>query len=477
MIVLAAGLAAAVLVAALEAVVTAAPVSFLHIRSNLSQTATLSSGYPDLAVSPDRDWVVVVWTEGYDDRVGFQGHVYLRAASETGGGWGNKVRVFSGDSSAYAYDAAVAVAGDTAHVVYVVFLSDGGSLTRTDVRYATCPLPNGECESWIVSFDPTYLLTRVDIALDEDEDPHVVWTRQAEDRSEGDIWYNRRSAGAWGSPERVDNEGDFIDGNPAIAWADGYAHVVWQASYGPAEDKDYYIRYRRREDQSGDWDEEVVSLVDGVGLPTANPDVAAGSGRAFVVWDWCADLEQTLGYCTAYNLVYWRSDWGRSQRREVGTDEEAPVEIYYSAEKQDYFEDGNEYLLNLEPSISLNGDGWPAVVWHADLSEGEGCSQSQGCKDEDRDYAIYYTYALTGTEDNGVDWITPTVLSQIQPGMLGCAVVGRGEPGPSGEPPHVAHMQKLGTDKLDLWDVYYDSSEDERERYSYLYLPLITRAY
>ena len=90
MIVLAAGLAAVVLVAALEAVVTAAPVSFLHIRSNLSQTATLVSAYPDLAVSPDRDWVVVVWTEGYDDRAGFQGHVYLRAASETGGGWGTR---------------------------------------------------------------------------------------------------------------------------------------------------------------------------------------------------------------------------------------------------------------------------------------------------------------------------------------------------------------------------------------------------
>jgi hypothetical protein len=475
MIVLAAGLAVVVLAAVLVAVVTAAPVSFLHIRSNLSRTATLSSAYPDLAVSPDGDWVVVAWTEGYDDRAEFRGHVYLRAASEAGGGWGNKIRVFSGDSSAYAYDAAVAVAGDTAHVAYVVFVFADGSLTRTEVRYATCPLPNGECESQILSIDYTYLLTRVDIALDEDEDPHVVWTRQAEDRSEGDVWYSTRSAEAWGSREWVDKAESIVDGNPAIAWADGYAHVVWQAKSGPEGYEDYYIRYRRREDQSGDW-EGVVSPVEGVGLPTANPDVAAGAGRVFVVWDWCADFNrQTRGYCREYNLVYWRSDWGPFDRREVGTDNEAPVEIYYSAESQDYFEDRSEYLLNLEPSISLNGDGWPAVVWHADLSEGEGCDE--GCKDADREYAIYYTYALTGTEDNGVDWITPTVLSQVQPGMLGRAVVGMGEPGPSGEPPHVAHMQKLGTDEQDPWDVYYDSSEDERERYSYLYLPLIARAY
>ena len=468
MIVLAAGLAAVVLAAVLEAVVTAAPVSFLHIRSNLSQTATLVSGYPDLAVSPDRDWVVVVWTEGYVAGVGSQGHVYLRAASETGGGWGNKIRVFSGDSSARAYDVAVAVAGDTAHVVYVVFLFDGGSRTQTEVRYATCPLPNGECESQIVFTDPSYLhfLTRVDIALDEDEDPHVVWTRQAEDRSEGDIWYNTRSAGAWGSHEWVDKEEDFIDGNPAIAWADGYAHVVWQASYGPEYDRDYYIRYRRREDESGDWGGVVSPGGKTVNLPIANPDVAAGVGRVFVVWDSCA-YRQTLGHCTKYNLVYWRSNWGPFEFREVGTDNQTELEDYYSAESQDYFEDKSEYLLNLEPSVSLNGDGWPAVVWHTDLSEGV------GDKDSDRDYAIYYTYALTGTED-GVDWITPTVLSQVHPGMLGRAVVGRGEPGPSGEPPHVAHMQKLDTG---AWDVYYDSSEDERERYSYLYLPLITRAY
>jgi hypothetical protein len=464
-IALAVGLAAVVLVAMVEAAVIAAPVSFLHVRSNLSQTETLVSAYPDLAVSPDENWVVVVWTEGYDDRADFRGHVYLRAASETGGGWGNKIVVFSGDSSAYAYDAAVAVAGDMAHVAYAVFQFDGGSLARTEVRYGTCSLTSGQCgDLQIVSFDDTYLISQVDLALDEDEDPHIVWTRQAEDRSEGDVYYNARAAGKWGQEKWVDESSDIIDGKPAIAWADGYAHVVWQAKRVVGENESYYIRYRRRGGELGSWD-DVVFLVEGESsFPPASPDVAAGAGRVFVVWDWCADFDRDIrGYCKKYNLVYWRSDWGITQRREVGTDNEAPVAIYYSAESQDFFPDRSEYLLNLEPSVSLNKDGWPAVIWHADRSEGQGT-----------DYAIHYTYALTGTEDNGVDWITPTVLSQGQPTMLGSGVIGVGKPEPGGEqPPHVAYMQKLSTG---AWEVYYDSSEQERDRYAHLYLPLTMRA-
>jgi len=467
-IVLAAGLAAVALAAVLAAVAMARPLAgFIHIRTNLSQAATLVSAHPDLVVSPDGDRVVAVWTEGYNARAGFRGHVYLRAASETGGGWGSKIPVFSGDDSACAYAAAVAVTGDTAHVAYVVFEDTCNDPNRVQVRYRTCSLTSGQCSSEQAVFTElthitAYVVTHVDIALDEDGDPHIVWAQYADDGSVGDVWYNTRSAGVWGSEKWVD-ESNKVDRRPAIAWADGYAHVAWETEQvGGGE---YYLRYRRRDDESGAWS-SVVSIVGPQHkYPPGNPDVAAGAGRVFVVWDWCAYKDLNNEYCLEYNLVYGRSavtgsmnfDW-----REVGTDAPTGWDNYYSTDNVYALPDNAEYLLDLRPSIALNDAGWPAVVWHANRSSG----------DVGIDYAVYYSYALTGTEAK-VYWITPTVLSQGQATVLGAAVVGVGEPEPGGEQHlHVAYMQKLGEN---AWDVYYNSNEEDR--YEKGYLPLVMRTY
>ena len=244
-----------------------------------------------------------------------------------------------------------------------------------------------------------------------------------------------------------------VDSAPAIAWEGGYAHVVWERSGG-------YIRYRRRQD-TGTWDGVISIVGPEPDYPPGNPDVVAGAGRVFVVWDW--RIFSYVAY-SEYSLVYSRSEVtgsvSFSAPREVGTDKTGWWEYYYSTYNVDSLPDRDEYLLDLQPSIALNEAGWPAVVWHVDRSGGN-----------HTDYAIYYSYALTGT-GTGVNWITPTLLSRDQPTMRGSAVIGVGEPEAGGEQHlHVAYMQKLSAT---AWDVYYDSNE--QDRYPHVYMPLVMRA-
>jgi hypothetical protein len=458
-IALATVLAGAAVAAMLAAVASAAPrLEFIHIQHNLSQTRERVSAYPDLAVSPDGDRVVVAWTEGYDERAGYRGHVYLRTASESGGGWGNRISVFTGGSSACAYyRTAVAITDTTAHVAYVVFSGgDDGCFVPASmqVRYKACSLTSGQCgeEEQVVSV--AFLnnkITWVDLALDDSGNPHVVWAQYHKDQvSLGRIWYKVRDGGVWGAAKVVHGDGD--DYAPAIAWAHGYAHVVWREKSG------HDILYRRR-GADGVWD-PLVTVYPGTERWPYNPDVAAGGAdRVFVVWDRCHNRLTYEGQnCDEYDLLYQRSDTnGGGDRggffgdfREVGTDETLLSNL------TPYEPTGAGILPDLQPSIVLNHDGWPTVVSHAAYSTDT--------------YAIYYSYATTGTTGTvkSVSWITRTVLVE---GQLGAAVVGVGESEPGDQQHiHVAYMKSGGS----AWDVYYDSNE--WDRYDHLYMPLIMRS-
>jgi hypothetical protein len=463
-IALATVLAVAAVAAMLAAVAWASPrLEFIHIQHNLSQTGERVSAYPDLAVSPDGDRVVVVWTEKYDEQAGYRGHVYLRAASESGGGWGNRIPVFTGGSSACAYyRAAVAVTDTTAHVAYVVFDNTCLSPNFTRVHYVTCSLSltGGECgDGEQVAFAATSnsRITWVDLSLDTDGNPHVVWAEYFKDpvthEDLGRIRYKARVDGGWGDTEYVYSTGD--NNVPAIAWANRYAHVVWQKEWQGASGQDMNdILYRRRS-VNGEWDPSGGPLVLlSADEPQRNPKVAAGgTGRVFVVWDRCLDDN-----CDKYALLYKRSDTngaglpygGFGDYREVGTGQTGLDNL------KPYTPTGNGYLPDLQPSIALNRDGWPTVVSHAAYSTDT--------------YAIYYSYATTWTTGTvkRVSWITPTVLVE---GQLGAAVVGVGESEPGGgQHIHVAYMESNGS----AWDVYYDSNE--WNSYEHLYMPLIMRS-
>lgn len=445
-------LAAVALSAVLVTAATARPLDFLHIRTNLSHTTTLVSADPDLAASPDAGHVAVVWTEGYTGVVGNKGHVYLRAASETDAGWSGKVRAFSGSQSVYAYDAAVAITDTTAHVLYVVGLQDW-----TEVRHKTCDLEDLARVSCDVSASLVFAvnrsvgqISRVDIALDVHGRPHIVWEWRQEASGDGRISYRARDASGWGSIEAVASDGD--NNRPSIAWADGYAHVVWQERTAPS------IMYWRRAGSGGGSTEELYSS-QAISYSVPNPDVAAGAGHVFVVWEQCAGLDGPV--CRTYNLAYRRSnDKGASwvgEIREVGSDRVTFGEEYSSV---NVLSEMSEFLLYLRPSISLNEDGWPVVVWHA-----ESADDTQGTE-----YVIYYSYASSGASADSLEWeVNPP--STLFTGMVGSAAVGVGQ-GDSSPVLHVAFMQQVNAN---AWDVFYGSNEEDR--YPHVYLPLVAKDY
>jgi len=467
-VVLAAGLAAVALAMVLGALAMAAPLGFLHVRFNLSQTARLVSAPPDLAVSPEGDWVAVAWTEEYAVGAGYdkgRGHVYLRAASETGGGWGSKIRVFTGTFNACASDVAVAITGTTAHVAYVVFNDSCNDPNQVLLRYRTCSLTDGRCdapeaEDPGISLDAReHSITWVDLALDAEGNPHLVWSQFFKAIDENKIFFKASDGTTWGGLEYV--ESNVNSRKPAIAWADGYVHAVWEEE----TESGIRIRYRRRVESGPDpgWEPATGLCTWQSSFPPRNPDVAARAGKVFVVWDWCSDVDFETKSCVHYNLVYRRSNdrgdgLADNEILEVGTDRP-----YFDLEYQstDNLAQRDESLVDLQPGIALNRAGWPAVVWHVDRNSGDG----------DPDYDIYYAYALTGTEDS-VGWITPTLLG-AGGGALGSAVIGVGEPEPGGEQHlHVAYVRKPDTSN---WDVYYDSNEEDR--YEHVHLPVVMRAY
>jgi len=443
---------------------------FLHVRTNLSQAANLDSARPDLAVSPDGNWVAVVWTEEYSPGVGdHKGDVYLRAASEDEGGWRDKVLVFDGSEIESAYDAAMAISNTTVHVAYVV-VDDTPGYEKMQVRYRDCSLSSGECnpEQQAVSVPSWYKITWVDIAVGENGLPHVVWSQTDQYGDDGVIRYtnllydDEKQLWQWSPAERVSLEYDCY--RPAVAYANGYAHVVWEKEQD--EPKQYYIGYGRR-DESG-WETTKLSA-DQTTLPPGNPDVAAWGNRVFVTWDWCSDMDPNPP-CNLFKVVYRRSDdggstWGvdTSKTREVGTGQlyYGPQELaeYHSSDDEGVApgDQRDESLLGLQPSITLNRDGWPAVAWHADRSEGDGT-----------DYVIYYTYALTDGQDH-VNWITPTLLGWGG-ALRGSANFGVAQPGPGEQHVHLVYMQKSGTG---AWEVFYDSNEGDQ--YEHIFLPMVMR--
>ncbi len=399
-----------------------------HTRYNLSNTDSLISAYPDLAMSGER--VSVVWTEDYIQGLGKgYGHVYLRDSSNSGDNWGNKITVFSGGSASYAIDASVAVNGSTAQVVYVVRDSYYYHIYRKtcDLAQRTC----GGADQVANTSVGANQITWVDVAVDSSGNPHVVWARYDSSGQNGEIWYRAYNGSNWGGVQEVHTGGD--DSAPAIAWANGYAHIVWNNR------KLYVIKYTRC-DASGC--EDAITIYNG-GAPKYapyKPDVAAQGERVLVVWDWCSEDINHPPYaapCDYFSLSYRRSDdngagysWASS--RDVGTDKTSHHEEYIATDNK-YLVD--EYLLDLQPSIALNDEGWPTVVWHV------------GSDQEGEPYRVYYAYALGGTSSS-VNWvISHTVLNQDTSSNAGAATVGM-----YGQHLHAAYMQETN----DGWDAYYE---------------------
>jgi hypothetical protein len=470
-------LSAGVLSALTVVLVLAAPQrSIPRGLTNLSTAPMLDSAISSVAVGPDGDRVAVVWVEEAAGIGRPDGSVWLRWASEsTGIGWRDPVPVFSGTEQACAvWSAPVAVTGTTAHVAYVV-RTPCTDQTRTVISYTTCHLTGGGgCEaartitSTPFSVPPAYLaqLYGVDIALDGDGNPHFVYGRMliGTGASTGTIYYR---GGISQPDERVPDSGD--SSNPAIAWSNGDAHVVWEEEREGGAG--FEIMYNRR-DVTGTWDHPSTPPTSYKGTATKhprNPDVAAYRDHVMVTWDW-QWTDEADQYALAYTR-YLTDEQKWMYVYEVGTQggsvdpliyEDLRDSLYYTytSSAADPWHWG--YKEYLQPSVALDGKGMPTVLWHADNGT----------------YDIMYSRAQSVTE--GVDpfysWSEPAVLH-------------RGSAGDSASPAvalatvvspalHVAYSQYGVFGPGWDWETYYEGREAGYTPGDYAYsafLPLVLR--
>ena len=447
---LAVALATGVLSALTVTLVLAAPQRFIPYGvTNLSQTIDLDSYFADIAVSPDGDRVVVVWPETYEDGERAKGSVWLRWASEsTGSSWSERVRVFQGSADSCAYWAAVAVSGSTAHVAYVVWSPCSASITKT-IYHQTYEMggtlgPRNEITSSALSSGDIGF-TKVDLALDAQGDPHFVYTYYPPTPGTGFIYYLANH----GTQELVSEGGDYCH-NPAIAWADGYAHVVWKDD---TDSESPEIRYRRRSNTA--WQSSTLLSNMQAHHPN-NPDVAAFGGQVVVTWD-----QKQEPSVNQYIVAYKRYDStvGWLSIREVGTDREltstVPMHTYTSTtEGEALF----EYTPLLRPSVALDGAGKPTVVWHVNRGIGNA------------DYDIMYTQAESVTM-SGIAWLTPTVINPSGQSHSASPMVAVA---PVISPTlHVVYLQYDATE--DNWETYYIGHKSDSSNDTLVFLPIIRR--
>jgi hypothetical protein len=443
---------------------------FLRIRKNLSAAEELWSVYPDITTDADGDPITVVWIEEYDEwpTSGYLGHVYLRAATAASGGWGNKVTVFAGSNAACAYyKPAVAVTGTVAHIAYVVNKPCGSGKQYTELHYNTCQVTG---ETWMCGTTEVVtatrivsaLITTVDVAVNDAGDPRIVWTQYYElppDSNQwyGTIYYQAKENGVWGDTETVWDSGN--SGNPAIAWANGYDHVVCEYQDDPGGvGVMERILYRRR--GSGGWasprvlfDYHIDITLPGY-YPPGNPDVAARGGHVYAVWDVSYD-DALSGSPETYVIVYRYSDddggnfyplWQVHPDNNPGHGNLA----YYDPVESDQ-------LGRLQPSIALGEDYLPGVVWH-------GASAETGDLP-----SIYFSLVLSDTGK----WLTPTVLiSDWNDLGVGAAEIWMAKEDDGTPFGHVAYMRKWDDYN---WDVFYESGSEVIPEYPTIYLPLITK--
>lgn len=445
---------------------------------NLSSSADRGSYFDaDIAVSPDGSQVAVAWSEAYTGGAPPQsGSVKLSwAMAGAAGGWSAPMTVFTGTGQAcVTRGVAVAITGTIAHLVYVVhqpcFLV---GITHT-VYYQTYTLGGSLGNRQVITnatLDVDEMgFWRPDVALDAQGDPHFIYLYYGEamsgDEGVGTVYYRPFVGGVLGAQERV--SGVDLARSPAIAWSNGYVHAVWEdLSEG---ETDSQIIYRRR---GVGWEVNPVGLTNNRGNEDhrpRNPDIAARGGDVVVVWDWeWTDGGQTGQFALTYaysstSLTEWRL------AREVGTEADLsnsmegipPERTYMSTSSAAW--DVDPYLLHLRPSVALDKDGKPIVVWHTNRA-------SAG----DFDYDLMYIRAQTVTV-TGTVWSSPTLLAS---GSTKC-----GDPVAAVAPIsptrlHVAYVYNgdpvLGQGD---WETYYvgvvirDSGEEDL---MYVFLPLVMR--
>ncbi len=375
------GLAMAVSMAAAS---IAAPQANGLKRTLLSNPAK-SAAYPDIDVGTG-GLVAAVWTEGSGGDDKHNGPLKLGWISTGRDRWAT-----SAVDDQMVFDAAVAVSGATVHVVW--------SRPQNTVRYTTCQPPNYACATPEVIATGTAEALQVDIAVEDDGTPHVVWVQD-----DNKVYYQRKESTGWtakqavGGSQSVDSEG------PAVAYAAGFVHVAW-TEWMHSDHKNSEVRYCRwgaNESACDQGDVEVLSYWGVGGYLARNLSIAGdGAGNVYVAWDMLSQLDggsQTqyaIGYAHSGDLgATWNPVHTYPRGTEFGDtiDDKQEVTIFRSGASEEWA----EYIRFLRPHISVVVSGTatvPVLTWHARVQTGGGEEGLAQAALQVSPHKVYWAYA------------------------------------------------------------------------------------
>jgi hypothetical protein len=375
-----------------------------ELRRTQLSTPGRFAAYPDIGVGT-AGLVVAVWTEGANDVVKHKGPLKLAWVADSSPQWQTTTL---DDNPVYDVASAVYVSGSssTVHVVWSRF--------ENILRYTTCTYnpPNFACNpsERILTADEEAL--QVDIVADDDGNPHVVWVEAVVENgvTRRKVYYSRKEAGSWRARQQVqastDSEG------PAIAYANGFIHLVW-TEWLNLEHNDSQVRYCRRDLEDANWTRCQTPLEwPGSGYLARNLSIAAdGNGNVYVVWDIVSEGSQSR---RLYAISYKHSSdngwsWRRTHAYPSGSLSGAGpgVEVFRSGEG-DW---GVEYIQYLRPQISLAISGTlkvPVLAWHAQVPDEQVIEPGSVQVAEDQaaiaiPHKVFWTYATQpGSDSSGV---------------------------------------------------------------------------
>ncbi len=456
---------------------TAAPVvssetSWLRIRKNLSGSPDVISGYPDMAMSEDGTTVAVVWSEGYSGSAGAKHHgrIYLRWNSENTGTWSSKITIDDGAnaSSDWARDAAVALHGTTAHVVWVRVRDNN----KYSVWYGSCELDvanphNDACASTTgpseLESETSNEITSPDIAVDGSGNVFAVWVR-----SDVGIRYREYTSSSWQTVETL-STGSEDKSRPTVGVGGGTVYAVWIRLYQDVpQPLRYDVRSRQKDVGETSWD-AIQGVYDaGVDNPSRYPAVVVGGSppTAYAMWERFDDGEGDFRIPYKFfnqDNIYWQpagaSAWN-------GVPDKSNDALYDAAES------GSSeviYVHYLRPALALADSGRLHAVWHHHLLLGEG----------DDIYRVMYSYSDNPTATTPT-WSEPVVFAELSGDEDLTAeerqfsvdnVAPRIAVGGTQDKPHIHIVLMLQSG--DGWDVWYLSNE----LYKTTSLPTVMRNY
>jgi len=240
--------------------------------TNVSKTPG-SCSHPEMAVDKSGS-INIVWS---DTRAGVKGHdIFFARSQDNGKTWTEPQDISKTDG--VATSPVVAVGPDQS--IHVAWRDTASGDTRPDIFYASS---TDQGKTWTKakdisntpkwSSDPT-------IAVSDDGIVHVSWLDSRSGEQRPDIFYIRKSEGAWTNALNVSNS-ERLSAHPSIASGPkGMVYIVWSDNSRKEQSPDIWCAVSDRKEHFG----QPINISDTPGV-SSQPTIAGDSrGRVVVAW-------------------------------------------------------------------------------------------------------------------------------------------------------------------------------------------------